>query len=89
MRHIIRNIKTGGYFRGGAWVTGHDDAQDFKDTQRAIAASIQYQLKDVEMIIQRGDKPCPEKDVILRITPWWKQVGEGAKENGHVRRSSS
>ena len=89
MRHIIRSMKTGGYFRGGAWVAGRDDAQDFGDTARVIAASIQYKLEGVEMIVQKGDKPCAEKDITLRISPWWKQSRESEKETGQFGRASS
>jgi hypothetical protein len=66
-------------------VTGRDDAEDFKDTQRAIAASIKYRLENIEMILQPGDKPCVEKDVVLRISPWWKQQGHG-EGNGRFTR---
>jgi hypothetical protein len=67
-------------------VSGREDAEDFKDTQRAIAASIKYQLESIEMILQLGDKPCAEKDVVLRIRPWWKGR-QGEQRTGHFTRS--
>jgi len=87
VRHIIRNIKTGGYFRGGTWVSGRDDAEDFKDTQRVIAASIKYQLENIEMILQLGDKPCAEKDVVVRIGAWWRGW-PGDEKTAHSREVS-
>lgn len=54
MRRVIRNIKTHEFFQAGAWTSDVFSAQDFPDTRELLTTCAQYQLKDVELIIQTG-----------------------------------
>lgn len=70
-RHIIRDIKTRAYFRAGSWVDDPTLAEDFKHTRLVIEACAQYNLRDVEMVIQVSEKPSPKYDIVLPVSGVW------------------
>lgn len=54
MRRVIRNIKTREFFQAGTWTLDASAAQDFPDTRDLLTTCAQYQLKDVELVVQTG-----------------------------------
>ena len=53
------------YFRNGEWTPDRDLAQDFRDAQAIVATIMKYNLQDVQIVFQVGDKPSAEHDICL------------------------
>jgi len=65
VRHLLQNKKTLMYFRNGEWTPDRDLAQDFRDAHAVVAAIMKYNLLDVQVVFQMGDKPSAEHDICL------------------------
>ncbi len=63
MKRVIRNIKTREFFRAGAWTLDAAAAQDFPDTRELLTTCAQYQLRDVELVLQTGYEPPGTYDI--------------------------
>jgi hypothetical protein len=67
MVRVIRDIKTGEYFKQGRWTPNFDEAQQFEGTPAVLKTCAALELKDVEMVM-RLDPERP--DVRVRIPNW-------------------
>ena len=64
MVRVIRNVKTGDYFKKGKWTPNFDEAQKFKGAPEILKLCAALKLEDVEMVI-RVDPARPDLRVPL------------------------
>jgi len=65
VRHLLQNKKTLMYFRNGEWTPDRDLAQDFRDAHAVVGTIMKYNLLDVQVVFQMGDKPSAHDDICL------------------------
>ena len=59
MVRVIRDLKTGEYFKKGDWTPRFDDAQPFQGVSEIVRVCLALKLTDVEMVM-RIDPERPE-----------------------------
>jgi hypothetical protein len=71
MRVLLRNIRTGFYYRGGfEWTSDRDQALDLGRTEDALKLAAEFRLRAAEVVLAFDD---PMDDVVLPcVGPWWK-----------------
>jgi len=67
MVRVIRDTKTGEYFKKGEWTSNFDDAQQFEGIPAILKTCVALELKDVEMVL-RVDPERP--DLRVPIPNW-------------------
>jgi len=67
---LLRNTKTQEYFAHGAWTSNPALAQCFPDVRSMTAACLEFNLTDVELVMQY-DLELSEVENVIR--PVWNQ----------------
>jgi hypothetical protein len=69
VKRLIRRSASGACFTNGAWTQDRNLAQSFSDTATVIAACLDFDLRGVEMVIQMGEAPSEQEDIIVQLFP--------------------
>jgi hypothetical protein len=64
MKRVIRDKKTGKFFKDGEWTGKFSEATNFQSIPEAARACSRYGLKDTELLLHFGDH---KMDVTLPI----------------------
>lgn len=62
MRRLLRNSKSGEYFKAGQWTQDERLAQSFHGPTEAIGLCVRLRLKDVELVF-KSDSGQPDVSV--------------------------
>ena len=71
MKVLLRNLRTGFYYRGDyAWTSERRHALDLEQTETALRLASQLRLEAAEVVLAFSD---PHDDVTLPCGgPWWR-----------------
>ena len=71
MKVLLRNLRTGLYYRGGhEWTSERRQALDLEATELALKMAAHFQLEAAEVVLAFPD---PKDDLVLPCGgPWWK-----------------
>lgn len=65
---VIRNQATRLYLRDdGNWTAECHEAKPFLNIQAVVSTVQRFQLKKVELVLQIGDNPSPQYDVVFPL----------------------
>jgi hypothetical protein len=67
MRRMIRNVRSGRYFRGGEWTDNPKLAEHFSDSGRLINTCLKHRLRDVELVLEADAGPVRAPDTHVRL----------------------
>lgn len=56
MKRVIRDTKTGKYFKAGDWTEDFDQATNFDSIPEAVRECSRYTLKNTELVLFFGHK---------------------------------
>jgi len=68
MKRLVRHRMTHAYLlRNGEWTRDKNRLEHFESIQAILALQRQFQLRDIEVVLQMGEEPSPEYDIALPI----------------------
>ncbi len=70
MKVLLRNLRTGFYYRGNfEWTSERKKALDLQRTEEALKLAARFRLDEAEVVLAFDD---PKNDLTLPCGPWWK-----------------
>ncbi len=70
MRRLIRNTKTGAFWKDGTWVNDPREAKEFPNIHLLLTICGRHRLKDVEMVVRFGSDGSGQIAVPLGPAVW-------------------
>jgi len=65
---LVRHKTTQAYWgNDGEWTCDHASARHFEDIQSVLRFQRQWNLSEIELVLQTGPEPSPEYDIVLPL----------------------